>query len=397
MAVHGLELRELDDTDVADSVLLSRRSFGFPVTHTPPPDRFGGGVTRHGAFLDGRLVGQAFDLHDEQWWGGRLLGAADIGGVAVAAEARGRGLARTLIGRLLERGRERGAVVSALFPSISTVYRALGWATTGQVTIVGLPTLALPRSPIPEHIEVREGTADDLAGVHELYRSVAAAGNGMLSRDEVRLRKVGDRPHGIDDGLTVALADGEVVGYYTWKRGQNYGRESSALEVDDLLAATPEAARALITVLSSWHTVVPSVRLRLLGDDAVADCLPVELGKVHKVTRWMHRPVDIAVAVSGRGWPTGAHGRAVFSIEDTLAPWNTGTWSLVIDGGVGELRRTTHDTSVHLTVGGFSSLYCGVTTVDTLRQVGHVSGPREDAAALDVLATSAPPRLLDSF
>jgi hypothetical protein len=32
-----------------------------------------------------------------------------------------------------------------------------------------------------------------------------------------------------------------------------------------------------------------------------------------------------------------------------------------------------------------------------LRQVGHVTGPTADAVALDVLATSAPPRLLDSF
>jgi predicted acetyltransferase len=396
MAVQGLELRELDDTDIAASVLLSKRSFGFPVTETPLPERMSGGATRHGAFLDGRLVGQAFDLHDEQWWGGRLLSAADIGGVAVAAEARGHGVARSLIGRLLERGRERGAVVSALYPSISTVYRAFGWATVGEVVTVALPTLALPRSPIPAHIEVREGTTDDLAGVHELYRSVASAGNGMLSRDEQRLRRDRDQlPRGVD-GLTVALVDGQVAGYYTWTRGQNYGKDS-ALSVPDLLAATPQAARALVTVLASWHTVVPEVRLQLLAGDVVADILPLELGEVHHTKRWMHRPVDLAVAVSGRGWPTGAHGRAVFSIEDTLAPWHTGTWSLVIDGGVGELTRTTQDTSVHLTVAGFASLYCGLTTVDSLRLAGHLSGPREDAVALDVLATSAPPRLLDTF
>ncbi|HEX5402965.1 MAG TPA: GNAT family N-acetyltransferase [Pseudonocardiaceae bacterium] len=395
MVVHGLELRELDDHDVADSVLLSKRSFGFPATDTPPPDRFGGGATRHGAFLGGRLVGQAFDLHDEQWWGGRLLEAADIGGVAVAAEARGHGLARTLIGALLARAKERGAVVSALYPSISTVYRALGWATTGQLVTVALPTLALPRSPIPTHIEVREGTVDDLADVHEVYRSVAVTGNGMLSRDEERLRTDG-LPRGVD-GLTVAVVADQVVGYYLWTRGQHYGDKDSVLTVHELLAATPEAAQALFTVMATWHTVVPTVRLCLLDGDIVADLLPLELGQVHKLVRWMHRPVDIAVAVSGRGWPTGVHGRALFSMEDKLAPWNTGTWSLTVDGGVGQLRRSKLDTSVHLSVAGFASLYCGLTTVDALRQAGHVSGQREDATALDVLATSAPPRMLDTF
>ena len=49
----------------------------------------------------------------------------------------------------------------------------------------------------------------------------------------------------------------------------------------DVLAGSREAARALVSVLRSWHTVVGVVRLRLLRDDAVADCLPLELGKVH--------------------------------------------------------------------------------------------------------------------
>lgn len=398
MAADGpeLELRELGEDDIPDFVRLSRRSFGFPAKPAPPPERLSGGVTQHGAFLAGRLVGQAFDLHDQQWWGGNLLDSADLAGVAVAPEARGHGVARTVIRRLLEHARDRGAVVSALFPTISSVYRRFGWAVAGSVDVIDMPTAALPSWPVVPQLEVREGGTADLAGMHDLYGRLAMARNGMLSRAEERFRRDREQlPEGVD-GLTVVLDGAEVVGYCTWARGSGYGPDA-ALTVHDLLAGTPEAAQTLAGVLRSWHTVVGTVRLRLLRGDAISEILPLELGRVHGTKSWMHRPVDLAGAVSARRWPTGTTGRAVFAIEDTMAPWNTGTWAMEVDGGKAELRRTRDDTSVRLTANGFAALYCGLTTAASLRESGHATGPYDDTAALDILATSAPPNLLDTF
>jgi predicted acetyltransferase len=386
---HGLQLRELESADAAESTRLSRRSFGFWPGADPEP-ALPEGSTNHGAFVEGRLVGQAFDLHDEQWWGGRRLRACDVAGVAVAAQARGQGVARALIGRLLAAARERGAVVSALFPSVATVYRRLGWASVGSVDTWTVPTLALPRTGAAG-LTVRDGTDADLPAAHEVYRTVAAQHNGMLSRDEARLDRTLDRA----DGLTL-VADGDsVVGYAIWTRGERYG-PGGALTVHDALALTPDAARTLLAVLSSWHTVVPEIRLRLLGGDAVADALPLEFATARKSTGWMQRPVDVAGAVAGRGWPAGLSGRVAFTLADDLAPWNAGSWELTVADGVGELKRC-GAASVSLTVAGFASLYCGVASVAQLVGAGHVRGPVGEAAALGVLGVGAPPRLLNTF
>ncbi|HKN97907.1 MAG TPA: GNAT family N-acetyltransferase [Pseudonocardiaceae bacterium] len=385
----GLHLRELDPADAAASHLLSRRSFGFH-PHDESEPRLPEHATNHGAFVDGRLVGQAIDLHDSQWWGGRLVGAADIAGVAVAAEVRGQGVARVLIGRLLATARERGAVISALFPSIATVYRRLGWASVGSVDKWSVPALALPRTGVAG-LTVRDGTDADLPAAHEVYRAVAATGNGMLSRDAPRHHGPLDRA----DGLTL-VADGDsVVAYARWTRGARYG-PGGALTVHEALALAPDAARTLLAVLSSWHTVVPELRIGLLGGDAVSDLVPLELATSRKSYRWMHRPVDVAGAVAARGWPAEVAGRASFALTDDLAPWNSGSWELTVSDGVGELKRG-GDAAVTVSVAGFAALYCGVVAPAQLLASGHVSGPAEDVAALGLLAAGTPPRLLDTF
>jgi predicted acetyltransferase len=375
---------------------LSRVSFGFPDSPGPLPERLSPGQTHHGVFHQGRLVGQAFDLHDRQWWGGRTVEAADLGAVAVLPEARGHGIARTLVTTLLAHARERGAVVSALFPSISSMYQGFGWATVGSVTSVDLPTATLRSWPLPADHAVRPGTEADLAAVHQLYVRVAAARNGMLTREEERSReRAGEFPHDVD-GLTVVERDGVLVGYCTWSRGSGF-RSQAVLTVREVLAVTADAARALVSMLHSWGMVTPTLRVTPLGTDAVATSLPLELGQVHRVKPWMHRPVDIAGAVAERGWPAHVRGHAVFSLTDKLAPWNTGTWALDIDDGAAELRRTTSTAPVELTVNGFALLYSGVANSAALRQAGLLDGPSDAAAALDVLSVSPPPCLLDSF
>ncbi|HEX3792517.1 MAG TPA: GNAT family N-acetyltransferase [Pseudonocardiaceae bacterium] len=390
-----LELRLLGDEDIPATSQLMQLSFGMRPDR-PLPERLRPGASYHGVFRAGRLVGAATDLHDQQWWGGRVLEASDIAGVGVAPDARGQGIARMLIRAVLAHAHEREAVVSALFPSISTVYRSFGWARAGSIDVIDMPATTLPRSRPSETIELREATTKDLADLPGLYQRVAIARNGMISRAEERFRGVdGELPSGID-GITVALADGELVGYCSWTRGSDTG-PTAVLTVSDVLAITPAAGRALLTMLGSWQTVTGMIRLRLLHGDVISDLLPLELGTPVHGRPWMHRPIDLVGAVAGRGWPVSAAGRAVFAIEDPLAPWNTGTWELAVEGGVGQLRPTTADTSVRLTVNGFASLYCGLSTIDTVIESGHLSGPHEDAAALGLLASSTPPHLLDSF
>ncbi|RFU20101.1 GNAT family N-acetyltransferase [Geodermatophilus marinus] len=389
-------VRPLADDELAAAWELGRLAFGGPV---PPPDwalRPVDGLLRLGAFdARGRLVGKATDTGHHQWWGGRAVATADVGGVAVLPEHRGAGVARALLADLLARGRERGAAVSALFPTVSGLYRRLGWEVVGALQRAELDAASLPSGPVPG-VEVRPGEPADLAVADVLYETLARPRAGLLTRrgGAFDLPHEGRWPEDVD-GVTVAEQSGVPTGVLVYERGSGYGPEAR-LTVHDLLAVTPEAARALVGVLAGWRTVTRTVRVPLLAGDAVAGVLPLERSPGGPGAVFMHRPVDVVRAVADRGWPAHVRGRVAFTLLDPVVTENTGAWELELADGAGELRRAGREPGLTLDVRAFAQLYCGVTTGHAAALAGLVTGP-DDPAALDLLAAGPRAELLDYF
>ncbi|MEV0808838.1 GNAT family N-acetyltransferase [Micromonospora sp. NPDC050200] len=393
-----LHVRELTVDELTDAWNLGRHAFGFDPQPAPQATAVLPGLTRYGAFdHTGRLLGKAVDLHHEQWWSGRALPAADVGGVAVAPEARGRGVARALLTGLLRGAHERGAAISALFPTVTAPYRACGWDVAGVMRTVNLPTAALPRHRPAPHLTVRAGTPGDLPAVVALYERLARDRRGLLTRrgDLFDPRTTADTlPF---DGLTLVEDHGHLVGYVSWDRGRGY-RADAILTVHDVLATTADAARELIGVLASWHSVTPTLRLRLLDGDALTAHLPLEAVREHEQDPWMHRPVDVTRAVAARGWPAHVRGSVDFTLTDDLADWNTGTWRLAVADGDAQLTRVTADADLHLSVRGFALLYSGASTARSVADAGLLRATTgTDPRALDLLAAGGPAQLLDYF
>ncbi|WP_100499411.1 GNAT family N-acetyltransferase [Geodermatophilus chilensis] len=389
-------VRPLADEELPAAWELGRVAFGGPATAPEWALRPLPGLLRLGAFDErGRLVGKATDTGHEQWWGGRRLATADVGGVSVLPEHRGGGVARALLTDLLARGRERGAAVSALVPTVSAAYRRLGWEVVGALQRAELDTAALPSDPAPG-VRVRPGEPADLAVVDTLYETLARPRAGLLTRRGglFDLPHQGRWPGGVD-GVTVAEQDGVPTGVLVYERGTGYGPEAR-LTVHQALAVTAEAARALVGVLAGWRTVTRTVRLPLLAGDAVAGVLPLERSPEGPGAVFMHRPVDVVRAVADRGWPGHVRGRVAFTLLDPVVAPNTGPWELELADGAGELRRPDREPALLLDVRGFAQLYCGVTTGRAAALAGLVSGPG-DPAALDLLASGPPAQLLDYF
>lgn len=395
----AIEVRELAADELPAAWELGRLAFGGlpdPPPHALKPTP---GVTRYGAFdATGRLVGKASDLHHEQWWNGRRVPAADVGGVAVLPEARGRGVARAVLTGLLRGARDRGAAVSALYPTVVAPYRSVGWEACGALRTIDLPTVALPRRRPDPALSVRPGGPADMAAVDALYEQVARTRCGLLTRRGGWFpeRSADALPEGID-GLTLVEGDGRLLGVAAWQRGRGYDA-SAVLTVGDLFAVTAAAARELIGVLASWHSVAPTVRLTPPAFDAVTAQLPLEAAREQERRVWMHRPVDVVRAVGARGWPVWARGSVEFVLDDPVAEWNAGAWRLEVADGAAELRPATGEPDLRLSVRGFAALYAGAVGATALAETGLVAAAGgADPAALDLLGPGQPAQLLDYF
>jgi predicted acetyltransferase len=400
----GLVVRPLTAEDRAASAELSHLAFGVG---RPDPDRppAPSPATRWGVFdVDGRLLAKATDRPQDHWFGGLRVPAAGVAGVAVAPEARRRGLARLVMEHLLDAARQRGAVIATLFRTAPALYRRLAFEHVGTLNWYTTPTLALAGLRVPEGVALRAATGADVPAVRQLYRDVAAASSGMLDRvgplfgdDATLLRSF--------DGVTLAVdGSGRLEGYCSWDRGTGY-TGPTRLTVWDLLATTGRGTAALLAALGSWASVLQTVALRIPDPDPTRWLLPVGDLAVEFQQAWMLRVLDAAGAVAARSWPPHLDASLDLTLVDgasptapvAAAPGRDGRCRWVFSAGESRIEAGGSG-ELELDVRGLSVLYAGAGSAAMLRRAGLLTGgSRADDVVLDAAAAGPPPAILDFF
>ncbi len=392
------EIRPLAAPEFAAAWQMSRLAFGGG-DRQPPDGALGERPGRQswGAFDSaGRLVAKAVDREQGHWFGGRLVPASGVAGVAVAPELRGTGLARRVLTALLGAARQRGAMISTLFPTVPDPYRRLGYEEVGALVWTALPTADLARAARPPEVRPRTAEQADVPALLEIYRTVARLGAGLLERSGPLFDTTA---HGVlagHDGITVAESGaGEIEGFASWDRGPGYD-VAAWLSVPDLLGLTARATTALLATLGTWAPVAPALRLRLPDPDPATKLASFAGASVHSRDPWMLRVIDASAAVSARGWPMQLQGSIDLLVEDEVCPWNAGPHRLSLSGGHGTLTPGGSG-AVRLTARGLALLFAGGTDPSLLRRAGLMAGPSHDDGFLQVLSAGPSPALLDYF
>src|SRR5690606_42029006 len=81
----------------------------------------------------GRVIGACRAYRRSEHLGGPTVPMLGLAAVATAPNARRRGVGRALCREAIRLGRERGDVVSVLYPARPAFYRALGWGLVGEL------------------------------------------------------------------------------------------------------------------------------------------------------------------------------------------------------------------------------------------------------------------------
>jgi predicted acetyltransferase len=389
-----VEIRDLDPADLDAAFDIRNRSFGI----IPDSSRDGWermvrrSLDDHrvlGAYDDRQLLGVARINQFSQWWQGRSLPMAGIGGVTVAPEARGTGVGRQLMLRILQRSADQGYPLSALYPATVPLYRSCGWEIAGAQHVVTVPTEAL-RQLSATRIPVRRLGPDDAGQIVEVVRRIhtAARSSGPIDWDpaDVRIWLEEDKP------FAYLAEDGFLA----------YGWDDRDLEVEELVAGSEQAARALWSLVGSGSSIAETVKACIGPTDPLRWLIRESSVRPHKENRWMLRLVDVPAALAGRGYPAGVAADVTLTVDDPQLPANTGTWRVAVAKGTGTVEPASGPLEpasgggVRLGPRGLAALYAG-TPLPTLRLAGLVTGGDPDTDALLDTVFAAQPYMVDYF
>lgn len=372
------EIRPLtrDDAEAADAV--ATEAFGTPPRPLPEPWP-APGTCPWGAFRGDDLAAVAVVRAFRSWFGGDAVPTAGIASVAVRPEHRSTGLLTPLFAALLADARERGAVVSTLFPAAPGIYRRLGYEIVGELADVQVPVEPLTRIPVQEGIALRRanpGDERDVAAHRDLYTRWATAQNGPLTREGPQ-----QRPLDGHDAVTLAFdPDGVPAGFAAWRRTEGYQAGAATVTVHDLIGLTAAATAALWRMFGGFASVAGSVHLRTSGADAARFVLPAVPWRPVRQWPYALRLLDVAGAFRARG---------VAPLDVTLPFSVTGdgldaSYRLTVAGGVAACEPATAGGPV-FTGRGLALAYAGVQSCANLRFAGLLSGPDRDDARWDAL------------
>ena len=336
----------------------------------------------------------------DQWFGGRAVPLGGFSPVAVLPEYRGRGWGKAITAGQYPDMRDRGEVLSGLFPASVALYRSVGFEIAGSYVHRRIPARHVaalrPDHPAP----VRRGTVADVAAVHRCYDRLARRIDGPVTRSAYWWQRF--LPADLADNVLYVVdhptEPGELDGYGFYRHGTARGPYDYSVVVAEVQAGDPDSLASLWRVIGSSGSQAPDLEMLGPAEDPIFLILgAADPVAVRTELRWMARLVDVEAAMAARGWNPTVRGRVDLQVRDEHAPWNDGAWQLEVADGQGRLVRGGSGV-VEVTIQGLSCWWTGYARARALAATGHVRTADPVAlATLDGLGAASPPTLIDFY
>ena len=312
---------------------------------------------------------------------------AAMGGVSavmVHPAYRRRRYAGDLMRAALEGMRDRGVNLSLLSPFAHAFYRSFGYELATEAVEYTLKPTDLPTDPAQS--KLRAYREDDLPRMTELQQTEARAHQLGALRGDAYWRKVLE-PKDIE--AAVYEAGGEIFGYLIYKMSSHKegGEPDRRLEVQELVSATPEARRALISFLAALDPDAFDIRHWTSREDPLHPYLRSSYVDAKVEPDQMLRLTDVRAALAHLNRKSSAP--LVLEVADDTIPENAGEYTV----GTGEVVRGAEaEDRVSLDVRQLAQLYAGYLPARQLARHGLLEASSSEALELleEVFPTGDP-------
>lgn len=350
--------------------------------------------------VDGALVASLVLVPFTAFVRGSRVPVRGIGGVAVSPEHRRRGIGEALVRAALREMRQRGDAFSMLYSFRADFYQRLGYGLIERSLMLSTPPTLIPASP--EMRRVRRSRLPDRPLVEQLYARLAEERGHFAfeRRPEWWSRRLWDHE---GDWVVYERTRGRIEGYLQYQVDSVDGPWKLVINVNEMMASTPDAQRGLWGYLHGLRDQAVEVTA-LVPDDfvwpvAVAD--PANLrgemklfghrSRGHAGYGGMLRVVDVKAAFEALPVAREARGEVAFEVKDDVLPANQRVWRVHASGGRLEVRAETARMQqsrsrlprLTLSVDMLGSILAGSLSPVLAAEAGLVTDVREAAAIVE--------------
>jgi predicted acetyltransferase len=340
----------------------------------------------------GKIEGGLLEVPMGQWFCGRRLPALGIAGVAIAPEARGQGVALGMMKATLRAARERGQVLSTLYPSTYALYRKAGYELAGSLCRFTLQLRQLPRQHRSHAVESLGAAA--APAVEALYREVARWRPGYLDRGAYIWNRV--RTPAREPARCFGVSSSQGLVGYAYARAAVLRRMPVEIALSDFVTRSPLGLRALLSFFADHLTTADRVTWYGGPGDARLLGLPERAVTTSIDEYWMLRIVHVGRALLERGYPE-LDAAIDLVVEDDVLPENTGTYALRVTAGNAELGAAGAGRRARLSASALAALYTGFVGPRELVSAGQLEADDRSLGALAALFSGPAPACVDYF
>ncbi len=350
-----------------------------------------------GIFERKRLVSMLQIIPYDIWIGGKLVSMGGIGGVATWADRQGRGYAGELMRDSLRTMRERKQWTSILYPFSYRYYGKFGWAIAGRrLKYTNFRQHQIQRFEEASMVDAGKDTTN-IKILNSVYEKMATRFNLCCKRPTNLWKRKLDGLEKQNAQLYLIRDRNEYLGWFICENKRFQDAHESITR--EFTFVNDKAVKAMMGFFSTLPTNVKNITISTPYALDLWRFFREPYIDTFQVCDMQFRIVDIVRAVKARGYPAGMSCSLVFSIEDTYAPWNTGTWRLELqEGKVNSFTKSSKKPDFECDIGAFSQLFCGYMTPDALIWHGTLKVKNKKISTLlNAMFHDFPTHILDWF
>jgi len=346
------------------------------------------------AELDGKVLGTVRVLSFAHFFGGRPVEAAGISGVAVTAEARGKGVGSTMMRELLRELRPT-TPISSLYPATVPLYRNIGYGFGGVRTFWKTRLDALPQDGA---LSTTPFTDEDIDEVNDAYNGFASGTNGLVRRsaDWWKRRVLTD---GEDrTGFRYLVREGgEITGWIVYFLSKGTG-DAWRMNVDvrDLIWSTPAAGKTLLSLAALHRSTGEMMNWPGPPTDPLADLIAEDPIENDGAFRWMLRLLDVPAAIEARGYSPLIESSVTIAVRDPLFDENAGPWRIEVGGGQAKVFPA-EQADATVDVQALASIWSSMHRARDAVRIGGLQATPEAIDALELIFGGPLPWIADFF